>query len=227
MMIRICLLCLPLLLAAGITDAQLFPTKVSQKDSGKIYVRFSPIGLVDLLDENFTIGGEYRINSSWSAIMDAGFIFYSKYMRNCEKATGVLLRPGVRKYAGERRAYFFDLQFHFKQVMYHVNDWIEREVVDEAAAYDQLTKFRYRKQVFGVHLMGGGKEYLTKDHRLLLEIVAGVGIHYKITGPYHEVNSRFEDPFALTVNRKNNLSPVARTVVPALPVNVRLVFTLR
>jgi hypothetical protein len=226
-MIRTCLLCLFLLLTAGITYAQWAPWKISPRDTGKIYLRFSPLGLMDFLDGNFTVGGEYRFNSTWSATMDAGIIFYSQYMRNCEKVTGMLLRPGIRKYTGRTRDNFVDLQFHYKRVMYHVNDWIERGVVDDASAYEQFTTFRYRKQVFGIHLMWGNKQYLTKDRRLFLEIAAGFGIHYKITGPVGEVNSRFEDPFALVVNRNNNLKPVARAVVPALPITLRVVYRLK
>jgi hypothetical protein len=213
-MIRICLLCVFLLLAAGITNAQWSPWKISPRDTGKIYLRFSPLGLTDLLDVNFTVGGEYPFNNTWSATMDAGFIFYSQYMRNCEKVTGMLLRPAIRKYTGRTRERFIELQLHYKGVMYHVNDWISRELVDGASAYDQLAKFRFRKQVFGLHL-------------LFLEFAAGFGIHYKVTGPYKEVNSRFEDPFALVVNRDNNLKPVARTVVPALPIGVRIVYKFR
>jgi hypothetical protein len=159
--------------------------------------------------------------------MDAGVIFYSHYIARCDRATGILFRPGIRKYTGKSKDYFFDLQFHYKEVMYRVNDWIERGVVNEASAYAQLTTFRFRKQVYGVHLIGGGREFLTKDHRLFVEVVAGLGIHFKITGPYHEDNSRFEDPFALVVNRKNNLKTTAKTVVPALPMTFRLVYNLK
>ncbi|OQP63545.1 hypothetical protein A3860_24710 [Niastella vici] len=226
-MIRICLLCLPLLLAAGAAYAQLYPSKVTRMDTGKVYLRLQPIGLADLLDGNFTVGGEYRFNKTWSATLDAGFIFYSKYMGYTEKTTGILLRPGIRKYAGKYKDYFFDLQLHYKEVMYRVYDWIDRGVVNGAPAYQELTTFRYRKQVYGVHLMAGGREFLTKDHRLFLEIVAGIGIHYKVTGAYHEGNSLVEDPFALVINRNNNLKTPARTVMPALPLTVRVVYKLR
>jgi len=226
-MIRIYLLSLPLLLAAGATYAQLFPSKAAQMDTGKVYLRFQPIGLADVLDGNFTVGGEYRFSDNWSVTMDAGYIFYSKYQPHGETASGFLLRAGLRKYAGKKKDYWFDLQFHYKEVMYRVNDWIQRDVVDGASSYEELTKFRFRKQVYGVHLMGGGREFLTKDHRLFLEIVAGVGIHYKVTGAYGEANSLYEDPFALTVNADNNLKTPAKAVVPALPFTIRVVFKLR
>lgn len=226
-MIRIFLSGLLLLLTAGAANAQLFSSQVSRNDTGKIYLRFSPIGLIDFLDGNFTVGGEYRFNNNWSVTMDAGFIFYSQYVRS-NRTAGLLLRPGIRKYAGKKKDYFFDLQFHYKGVMYHVNDWIERDVVDGVSGYEQLTTFKYRKQVFGVQLMSGGKEFLTRDHRLFLEVAAGFGLHYKVIGPYHEPNSRYEDPFALVVNSRENLStPPSRTIVPSLPVTVRLVYKLR
>lgn len=226
-MIRICLLCLLLLSAAGAANAQLFSSQVSRNDTGKIYLKFSPLGLIDFQDGNITVGGEYRFNSSWSVLMDAGAILYSQYMRNCDRTTGILLRPGIRKYGGRYKDYFFDLQFHYKRVMYRVNDWIERDVVNDVSGYEELATFRYRKQVFGVQILGGGREFLTRDHRLFLEVTAGFGVHYKITGPYQEGNSRYEDPFALVVNSNNNLKTTARVVVPALPVNIRVVYKLR
>ena len=227
-MVRICLFCLPLLLATEAARAQLFSSKVALNDTGKIYLRFSAFGLIDVLDGNFTVGGEYRFNKSWSVTMDAGYIFYSRYVIKSDRSGGILLRSGIRKYAGKKLDYFFELQFHYKEVMYHVNDWIERDVVDGMSAYEQLTTFRYLKRVFGVQVLSGGKEFLTRDHRLFLEVTAGLGLHYKITGPYHENNSRYEDPYALVVNSKENLStPPTRTVVPALPINIRLVYRLR
>lgn len=226
-MVRVCLLCLFLLLAAGAGNAQMFASKLPRIDSGKVFLRFNPIGLIDLLDENFTVGGEYRFSDTWSFIMDAGYIFKSQYIGTSEKTSGVLLRPGLRNYTGKSKDFFFDLQFHYKDVMYHVNDWIQRDVVNGASSYEERTTFRFRKQVYGVNLMGGGREFLTKDHRLFFEVVAGIGIHYKVTGVYKEANSLYEDPFALVVNRKENLKTPARNVVPALPVTIRVVFKLR
>jgi len=223
-MVRICLWCLPLLLTAGAANAQLFSSKVIQNDTGKIYLRFSPFGLLDLLDENFTVGGEYRFNNTWSATMDAGFIFNSQYMNHCDRATGVLLRPGIRKYAGKKKDYFFDLQFHYKDIMYHMNDWIQRDIVGGVSTYEQLAKFRYRKQVYGIHLTAGGKEFFTKDHRLFMEVTAGFGLHFKKIGTWHEGNSRYEDPYSLSAN--DNAFRV-NTVVPALPVSIKLVYRLK
>src|SRR5689334_13760163 len=125
-MVRVCLLCLPLLLAVWAGNAQKVALKPLRIDTGKVYLRFNPIGLIDILDGNFTVGGEYRFNNSWSAIMDAGYIFYSKYIPYAEKTSGILLRPGIRTYIGKYKDVFFDLQFHYKEVMYHVNDWIQR-----------------------------------------------------------------------------------------------------
>src|SRR5688572_24232604 len=142
---RICLLCLLMLLAAVAGNAQYITDQLMQTGTGKLYLRHNPLGLIDFLDGNITFGGEYRFNDTWSATLDAGGILYSQYFPKTRKATGILLRPGVRIYPGKYKDYFVDLQFHYKQVMYNIKDWIDRDVVNGVATYEELKTFRYRK----------------------------------------------------------------------------------
>lgn len=232
---RIFLFFLLLLLAAVTGNAQFIMAQAMQGDSGKLYLRHNPAGLIDLLDVNITIGGEYRFTDTWSATMDAGAIFYSQYFANAKKARGILLRPGVRIYPGKYKDYFVDLQLHYKQVMYHITDWIERDLVNGVASYEELKTFRYRKRVWGVHIMGGMKQYLTKNRRLFIEVYLGLGVHFKNQSPYNEPNSWYEPAYTLSTddnridntsgNTQNNTSS-ARSVVPALPGGIRLTWRI-
>lgn len=223
---RILLLCLLPLLVAGITNAQLLTPKPKVlNDTGRLYVRWNPVGLIDVFDGNITLGGEYRFNHTWAATLDAGYLFYSQYVGGMHPVTGILLRPGVRLYIGKGKDLFIELQFHYKEVMYKVQDWIERELVDGASTYEQYTTFRYRKQVLGGHITAGGKVFLTRDHRLLLEIYAGVGVHFRKEGPYKEPRSAYDFNPVITTTRTP--SEVVKTVWPALPTAIRLVYKFR
>jgi hypothetical protein len=233
---RIFLFCLFLLLVAVRGNGQFIMAQAMQGNTGKLYLRHVPSGLIDFLDGNINLGSEYRFNGTWSATLDAGAIFYSQYFANSKKTRGILLRPGVRIYPGKYKDYFVELQLHYKQVMYHITDWIERDLVNGVPSYEELTTFRYQKRVWGVHIMGGIKEYLGSNHRLSIEVYLGLGVHFKKQNPYNEPNSWYEPAFTLSTtdnrfdnssgNTQNNTLSV-RSVVPAVPGGVRLTYLLR
>lgn len=233
-MLRIFLFCL-LLLAAVTGKAQFIMAQAMQGDTGKLYLRHNPLGMIDFLDGNITVGGEYRFTNTLSATMDAGYIFYSEYFSKSKRASGILFRPGVRVYPGKYKDYFVDLQLHYKQVMYHVKDWIDRDLVNGVASYEELKTFRYRKQVWGVNIMGGMKQYMTRNHRFFIEVFLGVGIHIKDQNLYHEPNARYDAPFTFnttnnatnnTTNDAQNNTPSGRSVLPAVPGGIRLTWRI-
>lgn len=233
---RIFLFCLILLLAAVTGNVQFVLAQAMQGDTGKLFLRHVPSGLIDFLDGNINIGSEYRFNDTWSATLDAGGIFYSQYFEKNKRATGFLLRPGVRVYPGKYKNYFVDLQLHYKQVMYNIRDWIDRDVVNDVATYEEYKTFRYRKRVMGVHVMGGMKKYLSRNHRLLIEAYVGLGVHFKNQKLVDEPNGRYDAPFSLvttdntnnnTAGNTSNNTPRERSVVPALPGGIRLTYRLR
>jgi hypothetical protein len=233
------ILCL-FMLAAGAGNAQFktsdpwWDNKVPVKsraywradaDTGKLYFRMSPAGLIDLLDHNISIGSEYRINHDWSATIDAGYIFFSQYPGRVKNASGILLRPGIRKYAGRRKDFFIDLQLHYKLVNYRVTDWVDKYVVNDVASYEEYKTFRYRKQVFGVHFMIGGREYLSRNQRWFFEVYGGIGLHYKREGMLGETNSRYDPPRGIIASA--NSTDMSKRLLPAFPFGVRIVHQFR
>lgn len=220
-----CFLCLLLLAATGNAQVKSYKYWRADVDTGKLYFRMNPAGLIDAFDENITIGAEYRFNHKWSATMDAGYIFFSGYAGRVKSASGVLLRPGIRKYCGQRKDIFLDLQFHFKEVNYRVKDWLDKNVVDNVATYEEYKTFRYHKRVIGGQFMIGGKEYLSRSHRLCFEVYVGIGIRYKAEGVRDEPNSRYNP-----INGMDLTTPSTETskrVVAAVPFGLRLVYRFR
>ena len=229
---RTCLLCLLLLLAAGFVKAQYYPGPTyyvlpKPIDTGKIYLRFNWMGLIDMMDGNVSVGGETRLNKRLSVTMDAGYIFYSVYFGKTSSATGVVLRPGVRLYVGEHKTVFFDLQFHYKGVKYNVKDWLEKDLVNNVATYEEHKTFQVRRRVYGGQVLMGGRLFPSGNTRLFMEIYWGLGVRYKEEWLYHEEpNSGYQgggtrfSPRSILTTRKST------KVLPAMPFGIRLVYRI-
>jgi hypothetical protein len=194
-------------------------------DTGKLYFRMSPAGLIDFLDHNITIGAEYRMNPDWSGTMDAGYIFFSQYPGRVKSASGILLRPGIRKYTGRRKDFFLELQLHYKFVNYRMNDWIDKYVVNDVASYEEHKTFRYRKRVIGWNFMIGGREFLSRNRRWFFEVYGGIGLHYKREGLVGETNSRYTPRMGIIPTA--NSTETSTRLLPAVPFGIRIVHTFR
>jgi hypothetical protein len=215
----ICCLLLLLIVLAGYGQSK--TRRELRADTGSLYLRCSPLGMIDLFDGNVTLGSEYRFNDTWAATLDAGAILYSAYMGNSKKATGFLLRPGIRVYPTRWKDFFIDLQFHYKDVTYEVKDWLEKDVVANVASYEEYKVFRYKKQVIGGRLSAGVREYFTENKRFYIEGYLGVGIHYKEESVQQEPDSRYDRGLRIFNDRDG------KHVLPALPGGVRIVYLLR
>jgi hypothetical protein len=223
---RICILCLSLLLVASVGNAQLFSSKTWKGDTGKINLRINALGLLDLIDGNVSVGGEYRFNKTWAVIMDAGYIPYSIYSSRTGKTSGVLLRPGIRLYGGKLRSVTLDLQLHYKGVRYHIDDWLDKGVVNNVPTYQERKIFQVQKRVYGAQFMVGGKEFLSDDYRWFLEFYIGFGLHYKeewlrVSEPDEQYN------MGTTFFRTILTQQRSTMLVPAVPGFIRLVHTIR
>lgn len=208
------------LLTATDGQAQQRVKRALKEDTGRLYLRFSPLGLIDVWDGNITPGAEYRFNDTWAATFDAGAILYSAYFDNNKVTTGFLLRPGFRIYPDRYKDFFIDLQFHYKDVTYQIRDWLEKDVVANVASYEEFKLFKYKKQVMGGRIMFGIRNYFTGNPRLYVEAFAGFGVHYKVEGLHNEPGSRFDRGWRIINNNPKQL-------LPSFPLGLRFIFRLR
>lgn len=209
------------LLIATDGKAQQKVKRALKEDTGKLYLRFNPLGPLDPWDGNITPGAEYRFNDTWAATLDAGAILYSAYFEHIKAATGFLFRPGIRMYPGRHKDFFIDLQFHYKNVTYQIRDWLEKDVVANVASYEEYKLFNYKKQVMGGRIMVGIRNYFTGNTRLYMEAYAGFGIHYKVEGLHNEPGGRFDRGFE--INRTKD----GRFTMPALPLGLRVIYLIK
>jgi hypothetical protein len=220
-MYRPYLCCLLLLLAVLAGNAQSKTRRELRADTGKLYLRFNPFGVVDLFDGNVTLGAEFRFNDTWSATLDAGAILYSAYMPHSKRSTGILLRPGIRLYPTTWKDFTVDLQLHYKNVTYNIRDWVEKDVVASVASYEEYKVFRYKKEVIGGNIMVGFRDYFSRNRRFYIEWYMGLGIHFKKEAVRDEPNSRYERGFRMFNDEDG------KYVLPAVPVGMRIVYLLR
>ena len=151
--------------------------KTFQKD---VLGRVNFLGILDEYDRNISLGAEYQFAPKWSAGMDAGYIFQSDYISQNTRTRGMLLRPFIRYYFKEKRAGFLEANFHYKTVAYKVKDWIERDIINGVAAYEELSSFDFNKNVFGMNLMIGDRFRLSKKNNIIqFEPYAGLGARLK------------------------------------------------
>jgi hypothetical protein len=209
------------LLVATTGKGQLTVKRALKADTGKLYLRFNPLGVIDAFDGNITPGVEYRFNDTWAATLDAGAILYSAYFDRTRKTTGFLFRPGIRVYPTRYKDFFIDLQFHYKNVTYQIRDWLQKDMVGTVAAYEEYKVFRYKKQVMGGRIMMGIRNYFTHNARFYMEGYVGVGINYKVEGLHNEPASEYEMRFRI-INTNNG-----KYTVPSLPLGVRFIYLMR
>lgn len=220
-MYRIYFCCLLLLLVVLAGRGQSTIRRELRADTGTLYFRFSPLGMIDMFDGNVTLGSEYRLNDTWAITLDAGAVLYSAYLPHTKKTTGFLLRPGIRLYPTRWKDFFIDLQVHYKNVTYQVKDWLEKEVVANVASYEEYKVFKYRKQVIGGNISAGVRNYFTNNRRFYIEGYLGIGIHYKEEGIRHEPNSRYDRGLRMFNDREG------KSVLPAVPAGVRIIYLMR
>jgi hypothetical protein len=186
-------------------------------------VRFSPLGLVDVFDGNFTAGAAYSINDRWTLSADLSYIFYSAYIENRSGVNGYIFKPGIRYYLVKRRNFFVESLPFYKRVGYKLNDWLEKDCVNGVPAYRELKTFWFRKQVVGLNMQAGVQESLTRNNLLRLEMYAGISIRYKWQdiknepGACYQLTGLFENAFFST---PNNFSA-------GVPHGLRLVYVIR
>lgn len=186
-------------------------------DSCRLVLRMNPLGLLDPVDYNVSFGAEYRYAENRAVTLDAGYIYFTNYEVNCS-TTGFIFRPGIRQYFGKRKELFVEGQLHYKNVTYHIDDWLGKEAVNGVASYEEYKHFKYKKQTMGLQCMIGVCDRFI-SRRLLIEAYIGVGIRYKKEGLYHEPNSVYEEGGIL--NDFNN------KFFPVLPGGLRVIYHLR
>ncbi len=191
---------------------EIFPDK-------KITGRFNFTGLLDVFDENISLGIEYRFKSLWSAGSDVAYIFRSDYLSESNTAGGIILRPFFRYYFNTRGRIFLEAQVHYKYAVYKLTDWVGRDVSNGIPAYEEYTTFRYHKRALGLNINFGDNVNLTRDEKLRLEPYIGLGVRFKKQGVDNGVYARERRLLA------SIYEPKYSTVV--LPLGMRLVYDFK
>ncbi len=128
------------------------------------------------------MGGEYRFSDHLSVGSDVAYVYNSIYLSQSKNVSGYLIRPFIRYYPNQNSAGFFEAQLHYKSVAYHITDWIDHEGANGMPAYQEYTAFSYNKNVYGINIIAGTKENLSRNKRLKLELHIGIGYRYKKQG---------------------------------------------
>ena len=216
---RLTLLCLLVLLCGwpAIAWSQRSDTVANQY---KAAFRFNFTGLLDPIDNNISVGGEYCFNPHVSATLDVAFIEVSSYFNDLTRTSGYILRPSFRYYPGLRHKAFIEGVLFYKHVNYHISDWLGRACVNGVPVYEENTSFVYGKRVSGINFQAGIQESLSRNKRLRMEAYLGVGVRQRKQDVIREENSCYNQQ--LGIIDINGISGSA--VLSSLPWGLRLIY---
>lgn len=171
---------------------------------------------MDGLDQNISVGGEYRFAEEWSAGSDLAYIFYSEYLVESKSSKGLILRPFIRYYPENERNGFFEAGLHYKHVSYKITDWVGKDVINGQPSYEEYETFHYIKNAYEFNLKAGTAANLSRNKKFRIEFYAGLGIRFKNQGADNGSYSRSRNLFS-SIYR-----PRYSTVV--VPIGIRLVY---
>ncbi|HSK12886.1 MAG TPA: hypothetical protein VK907_06695 [Phnomibacter sp.] len=147
------------------------------------YLRWQPLGLIDLFDMNLTLGAEHAYSADRSFALDAGYVFASVYgneNNDLQGASGFTLRVAHRWYYGSNSPWFVEPTIGMKMVRYGGDEqWVGRGVVNGVPAYEQWMKVGSKKEVVNANLRIGLRSRMDKGQRIGVEIYAGLGLRYR------------------------------------------------
>ena len=189
---------------------------------GTWLLRINPMGLIDPIETNLSLGTEYRFHESWATSADVAYVFQSYNVRNAKHAKGFIVRPAIRKYFDRGLNTYVEAELHYKMVSSTVEDWVGRKTVNGVAAYQEYKRFHARKNVGGLHLKLGVQESLNRSHRLWLEVYAGIGVRHRwLTNdlPSDATYQFMRSMFATNLNEE-------RSTVPAFVGGFRLMYKI-
>ena len=187
----------------------------------KILLRFNVLGLADPFDQNLSFGYENRFQSHWSAGSDAAWVFNTLNFDHLKGVNGLIVRPFIRYYP-RNPASFWEAELHYKYVAYKIEDWLGRVPVNNVAAYQEFTTFNLQKHAADIHLKWGSQSNLSRDQKLKIEFLTGLGVRFK----WYKVRDGIYTTPRGIINI-NNPSSDQTFITPVFLVNIRLVYVLK
>lgn len=181
-------------------------------------ISISPLALADF-DNTLMLSGEHRFKPNLGFLLDAGLVVTSQFYENKKSALGFNIRPSIRLYYDRRLGSYGQLQAFWKRVDYHMNDWLDKDVVNGVATYFKEQDFTLRKNVYGANMIAG--ELFPLNSKLLLDLYAGLGVRLRKQNIVGEPNSTYRSGWVLFSNPNSD-----KVTTISLPFGIRLTYKL-
>jgi hypothetical protein len=218
-------LCLLLLLSLNFCVAQFSKRKFSaDMPESALYGRINFSGLVDVVDPNISIGAMYLLNEKGGVTLDIGKIFSnSKSSENFTlggKGQGFFIRPGYRFLIPNRRVYFVDFDFMYKNKYRRREGWFETDRVGNNIV-TELIEYKEIKKVFALNAKLGRIFYLNRNRTIFLESYLGVGARIK------KFTYNLSDKILEKNPRRQTFPFLENEILPSVQGGVRFCFKIR
>jgi hypothetical protein len=188
-------------------------------------IHYNPFSLLQV-DYTFLPGVEFRAGPKTSIVTEAGYIFSSDYLGSAaqkgRRASGFIIRPSARFYLNDRNSFYLQPQVFYKLVTHRLYDWLGKDCVNEVPAFEELTDFRYRREIYGFNTTAGILVPLSKSANSYLDFYFGLGIRHKSVRIVNEPRSCYDRRGIFFGNGNND-----EGTYPSVPLGIKLVFVLK
>lgn len=187
-------------------------------------IHLSPLALIQV-DYTLMAGAEYRVRPNFAWVLEAGYIFASSYLSDFENespGSGFIVRPSVRFYMGNKNRFYLQPQLYYKMVTHNNHNWVGRDCVDGVSSYEELTEFKYRRNILGVNATFGKIVPLGRSGKRFVDFYLGIGFKYKKAVIVNDPGGCFTPPnILMTTTDPDN------GYFPNLPAGMKLIFSIQ
>lgn len=200
------------------------PKNIPEHEPYKAALRFNFTGLADPVDNNISLGAELPVRPNWSLIMDLAYIEYSSYFSYARRTSGYMIKPAIRLYPSSlHHNGFFEAVLFYKQVNYHLRDYLGKDCSNGIPAYEQYQDFVYKKRVGGINLQMGLQTALSRNRRVQFEAWIGLGLRVRQQDVTGQENACYNAAAGFgDINGSSGTS-----VLTSLPAGMRLVYCIQ
>jgi hypothetical protein len=194
--------------------------RTAPPDVGTTMLRFNPLGLLDIGDQNFSVGAERFLKPNFSVASDVAVIFNSTRYELARSSTGFIFRPAVRYYP-RYTGFYIEGELHFKQVNHQVRDWLGMDAVNGVPTYERFTDFTYRRNIYGFHFKAGRIMPSFLGTNLWWEVYAGLGIRHYDFAVVGQPRSIYQGGTWFDFTNDNNIR-----VLAVVPMGMRVMYRM-
>ncbi len=196
-----------------------------QTNDYKQQLRINPLGLLNPLETNLSVGYDVRVKKRLSLGADvAVYLARDAFSR---PLNGFFVRPALRLYSKNKLKTYAELSLMYKHTVQKENGWLGMDCVNGVPSYEKFDEYKNVKDVFDISFRFGLRERLFHSANWFFECYMGLGIRQKIRSiKYAEKNTCLTADNFETFSLFGQVTPGSYTSF-SLPIGIRFTRTIK